>query len=179
MSRFRFVMAVVLVALVAACSGGGDVSSSDPAGSGNGDDSSDESSEDLPDNCSLITAEEATALAGYELELGEDSILGCGFLPPDSSVADVVVNTARLEGDAASVASDGFPNATEIIPVAIGADTVAVTDPSGDTIASIITGDGGRFVELAIVFIGIDPDDTARIEEAAQLAVTGLERWQG
>jgi hypothetical protein len=77
------------------------------------------------------------------------------------------------------VASDGFPNATEIIPVAIGADTVAVTDPSGDTIASVITGDDGRFVELAIVFIGIDPDDTARIEEAAQLAVTGLERWQG
>lgn len=175
MARFGYVLALALVVLVSACSGDGDVSSPDPEGSGNGG----ESSGDLPDNCSLITAEEATALAGYELELGEDSILGCGYLPPGSSVADVVVNTARLDGDAAAVAAEGFPNAIDIIPVDVGDDTVAVTDPSGDTIASIITGDGGRFVELAIVFVGIDPDDPARIEEAAQLAVTALERWDG
>jgi hypothetical protein len=159
MTRFRFVLAL---ALVAACSGDGDASS-----------------EELSDNCSLITAEEASAFAGYELELGEDSILGCGYLPPGSSVADVVVNTALFDGDAASVAGEGFPNASDIIPVEVGADTVAVTTPSGDAIASIITGDGGRFVELAIVFVGIDPDDMARIEEAAQLAVTALGRWQG
>ena len=175
MNRLRSVLAIFLVVLASACSGDGDVSPPDTEVSATGEESGDE----LADNCSLITAEEATALAGYELELGEDSILGCGYLPPDSSVADVVVNTAILDGDAASVASEGFPNATEIIPVGVGDDTVAVTTPTGDTIASIITGDGGRFVELAIVFVGIDPDDTARIEEAAQLAVTALERWRG
>jgi hypothetical protein len=136
-----------------------------------------ETADELPDNCSLITAAEATGLAGYDLEVGEDSILGCGYLPPGSDVADVVVNAVRLEGDAASVAAAGFPNAAEIIPVAVGEDTVAVTTPSGDTVASIITASAGDFIELAIVFLGINPDDTAGIEAAAELAVTALGRW--
>jgi hypothetical protein len=51
--------------------------------------------------------------------------------------------------------------------------------PEGDAVASVITGSDGRIVELAIVFVGIDPTDTARIEEAATLAVTALERWDG
>jgi hypothetical protein len=175
MNRLGSVLAIFLVALIAACSGDGDVSPPDNEVPATGEESSDE----LADNCSLITAEEATIFAGYDLALGEDSILGCGYLPPDSSVADLVVNSAILDGDAASVAGEAYPDATEIIPVGVGDDTVAVTTPSGDTIAAIITRDGGRFVELAIVFIGIDPDETARIEEAAQLAVTALERWDG
>lgn len=135
-------------------------------------------SDETPDNCSLITEEEATALAGYDLEVGEDSILGCGFLPPGSDVADIVVNAVLREGDVASIAAEAFPNATDIIPVDVGEDTVAVTTPSGDAIASVITGDGGRLVELAIVFLLIDPEDTARIEEAAALAVAALDRWE-
>jgi len=173
MNRLRSVLVIFLATLIAACSGDGDVSPPDTEVSATGEESGDE----LADNCSLITPEEATIFAGYDLELGENSILGCGYLPPDSSVADIVVNSAVLDGDAASVAGEAFPDATEIIPVGVGDDTVAVTTPSGDTIAS--TRDGRRFVELAIVFIGIDPDETARIEEAAQLAVTALERWDG
>lgn len=175
MNRLRSVLAIFLVTLMAACSGDGDVSSPDTEVSATGEESSDE----LADNCSLVTAEEATIFAGYELELGEDSILGCGYLPPDSSVADISVYTAILDGDAASVAGEAYPDATEIVAVGVGDDTVAVTTPSGETIAAIITRDGGRFVELAIVFVGIDPGETARIEEAAQLAVTALERWDG
>jgi hypothetical protein len=110
-------------------------------------------------------------------EVGEDSVLGCGFLPPGSDVADIVVNALLRDGDVASLAAEGFPNATDIIPVDVGEDTVAVTTPSGDAIASVITASGGRLVELAIVFLLIDPEDTARIEEAATLAVTALERW--
>jgi hypothetical protein len=84
-----------------------------------------------------------------------------------------------LDGDTASVAASGFPNADQIITVDVGEDTVAVTTPEGDAVASVITGSDGRIVELAIVFVGIDPTDTARIEEAATLAVTALERWDG
>ena len=134
--------------------------------------------EEAPDNCSLITQEEATALAGYDLEVGQDSILGCGYLPPGSDVADIVVKAVLLEGDVASIAAEGFPNATDIIPVDIGEDTVAVTTPSGDAIASVITASGGRLVELGIVFLGIDPGDSGRIEDAATLAVTALGRWE-
>jgi len=50
-----------------------------------------------PDNCSLITPDEATALAGYELEVGEDSILGCGYLPPGSDGRSGVGQTHSAE----------------------------------------------------------------------------------
>jgi hypothetical protein len=61
----------------------------------------------------------------------------------------------------------------------VGDDTVAVTTPAGDAVASIVTASDGKILELAIVFLLIDPSDTARVEEAAQLAVTALGRWDG
>ncbi|MGA9595465.1 MAG: hypothetical protein WBV06_04875 [Acidimicrobiia bacterium] len=131
-----------------------------------------------PDNCSLITAEEATALAGHTLDAGEDSMLGCGFIPPDGSIADMSVIAFERDGDAASVAATDFPDAAQTIPVSVGTDTVAVTNPEGDTVGAIVTGDGGRFVELQIIFLGIDPGDMSRIEDAAQLATKALGRWQ-
>ncbi|HSJ83911.1 MAG TPA: hypothetical protein VLA91_08850 [Acidimicrobiia bacterium] len=176
-----------LMILVWACGGEGDgtgttdvaaaETETDGTEAAESTETSEATEEEAPDNCSLITQEEATALAGYDLEVGEDSILGCGYLPPGSDVADIVVNAVLLEGDVASIAAEGFPNATDIIPVDVGEDTVAVTTPSGDTVASVITASGGRLVELAIVFLGIDPGDTGRIEEAATLAVTALDRW--
>jgi hypothetical protein len=133
---------------------------------------------ELPDVCSLITEEEASALAGHDLVVGGDSFLGCGFAPPDSDVADLTVNAVFNEGDAATVTAAGFPNADEIIPVGVGEDTVAVTTPAGDAVASIVTASDGKVVELALVFLLIDPEDMTRIEEAAELAVTALGRWE-
>lgn len=86
-----------------------------------------------------------------------------------------MVNALLRESDVASIAAEAFPNGNDINEV--GEDTVAATTPSGDTVASVITASGGRLVELAIVFLGIDPGDSARIEEAANLAVAALERW--
>ena len=43
--------------------------------------------------------------------------------------------------------------------------------------ASIVTGSDGMILELGTLFLGIDPSDAARIEEAGQLAVTTLARW--
>jgi hypothetical protein len=172
---------VALMALVSACGGdagsGTDETSTSVEAEPDDEDSSEEG--ELPDNCTLVTAEEATALAGYELEMSEDSPAGCAFLPPGSDVADMVVNTVFADGDATTVASNGFPNAAEIIPVSVGGDTVAVTTPAGDAVASIVTASDGKILELAIVFLLIDPSDTARVEEAAQLAVTALGRWGG
>jgi hypothetical protein len=164
--------------LLGAACGGDDDTESPPRDDGASTDTEPAGGE-APDACSLVTAEEATAFAGYELVMGQDSPLGCSYLPPDSNVADVVVRAVLLDGDTASVAANGFPNADQIITVDVGEDTVAVTTPEGDAVASVITGSDGRIVELAIVFVGIDPTDTARIEEAATLAVTALERWDG
>ena len=185
MRRSTAWLLVVLMLLAWACGGEGDGTGASGVTTAESETESTDApepteapEEEMPDTCSLITVEEATALAGYELKVGEDSILGCGFLPPGSDVADIVVNAVLREGDVASIAAEGFPNATNIIPVDVGEDTVAVTTPSGDAIASVITASGGRLVELAIVFLLIDPEDTARIEEAAALAVTALSRWE-
>jgi hypothetical protein len=181
MRRSTAWLLVGLMVLAWACGGEGDgAEASDVATAEtetDGTEAPEATEEETPDNCSLITEEEATALAGYDLEVGGDSILGCGYLPPGSDVADIVVNALLRDGDVATLAAEGFPNATDIIPVDVGEDTVAVTTPSGDAIASVITASGGRLVELAIVFLLIDPEDTARIEEAATLAVTALDRW--
>ena len=186
MRRFTVSLLAGLTLLVWACGAGDgvesattDATSADTAPAGGEESETEPAGAEEPDNCSLITSDEATALAGYELKVGEDSILGCGYLPPGSDVAALAVNTAILEGDAASIAAQGFPNAEDIITVDVGEDTVAVITPAGDTVASIITGDSGRFVELTVVFLGIDPGDQARIEEAAALAVTALDRWEG
>ena len=140
--------------------------------------SADTTGDGAPDNCSLITADEATALAGHTLTVGEDSMLGCGYLPSGSDVADMSVIAFTRDGDAASVAATDYPDAAETIPVAVGGDTVAVTTPEDDAVAAIITGDGGRFVELQVVFLSIDPTDTSGIERAAELATTALGRWK-
>jgi hypothetical protein len=185
----RLLVMTTLLALLAACGNGqgGATNDTDEQTTTNETDTTDTEDleeedeadeEELPDRCSLITEEEASSLAGYELEVGGDSFLGCGYIPPDSSVADITVNAVLAEDDAATVTAAGFPNANEIIPVAVGEDTVAVTTPSGDAVASIVTASDGRVVELALVFLLIDPDDTARIEEAAELAVTALGRWE-
>jgi hypothetical protein len=104
-------------------------------------------------------------------------MLGCGYLPPGTSVADLTVGAFARDGDAASVAANDYPDAGETIPVAVGTDTVAVTTPADGAVAAIVTGDGGRIVELQVVFLETDPTGTARIEQAAQPATTALSRW--
>jgi hypothetical protein len=177
---------VGLMVLASACGGEGDgteasdVTTAETEAEGTeAPESTEATEEEPPDNCSLITEEEATSLAGHDLEVGGDSILGCGFLPPGSDVADIVVNAVLREGDVASIAAEGFPNATDIIPVDVGEDTVAVTTPSGDAIASVITASGGRLVELAIVFPldrsgGHGPDRRSRWSRSDRFEQMGL-----
>lgn len=180
MARATIIL-VLLMSLLAACSGTkGTNSTTTTTGAGSATTqttAADTSGGEPPSNCSLITAGEATALAGHTLEVGQDSMLGCGFLPPGSGVADMSVIAFERSGDAASVAATDYPLAAETIPVSVGKDTVAVTTPQDDAVAAIITGDGGRFVELQVVFLAISPGDTSGIEAAAQLAVTALGRW--
>jgi hypothetical protein len=181
MARVAIVM-VLFMSLLAACSNQGtNTTTTTTMGTettaATGTTVADTAGGEAPGNCSLITADEATALAGHPLEVGEDSMLGCGYIPPGSSVADMSVIAFERDGDAASVAATDYPNAAETIPVSVGSDTVAVTTPEDDAVAAIITGDGGRFVELQVVFLEIAPGDVSGIEAAAQLATTALGRW--
>lgn len=175
MTRLARLLLVMALALLGACSGGGDAEEGDSPGGT--DEQSDDSGE--VDSCTLLSNEEVSALAGYELAADEDSPLGCPYIAPGENVADVRVVAVISEGGAMAVAERGFPDAAEIMPVSVGEDTVAVTDPAGDAIASIVTASGDRVVELSVIFIDVPPDDPTRIEEAANLAVTALERFGG
>ena len=155
MARVAIIL-VLLTSLLAACSGNQGTNTTTTTTTTAGTETTattettvaDTTGGTTPNNCLLITADEATALAGHTLEVGQDSMLGCGYLPPDSNVADMSVIAFERNGDAASVAATDYPNAAETIPVSVGSDTVAVTTPEDDAVAAIITGDGGRFVEL-------------------------------
>lgn len=179
------IVTLILLSLLAACSGdqGTDATTTTTTAAAGTTMATETTAPDTsggaaPDNCSLITAEEATALAGHTLDVGEDSMIGCGFVPPGESVADMSVLAFESDGDAASVTAADYPDAAETIPVSVGGDTVAVTTPEDDAVAAIITDDGGHFVQLQVVFLDIAPTDTAGIEKAAELATTALSRWK-
>jgi hypothetical protein len=148
---------------------------------GPSDDDSDDDADDATldvDNCSLLTDEEASTLAGEELAAqAGDSPLGCPYSPPGEVVGDVVVNSIRYDGDLVTLAADGFPNAESVTPIDdVGEQAVAVSTPAGDAVASILARQGDLVVELQIVFVGIEPDDTAALQTAGEYAATALGR---
>jgi hypothetical protein len=143
------------------------------------DDSADDDDAALDvDNCSLLTDEEASTLAGEELAAqAGDSPLGCPYAPPDEVVGDIVVNSVRHDGDLASLAATGFPNAASVTPIdGVGEESVAVLTPAGDAVASILARQGDLVVELQVVFLLIEPDDTAAVQIAGEYAAIALER---
>jgi hypothetical protein len=172
-TRLRTIVVVAAAAalLGAGCGGGDD--------SANGDDG-DGADGDTVDSCSLLTDEEVSALAGDELVAGEGTSSICPYIPPGADVADVILTTAERAGDAMSIAEAAFPNADSITAVDdVGADTVAVTDPSGGAIGAILTVREGRVVELNVIFLSIDPGDSEGIRAAAEVAVLALDRLTG
>jgi hypothetical protein len=135
--------------------------------------------QEIPDQCTLLTDEEVSTLAGHEVVAADgDSFLGCAYAPPDEIIGDVVVNAGFGDGDARAVAAEGWPDAAQVIPIDVGGDTVAVTSPEDDGVVSVITASDGRFVQLVVTFLFIEATDTEQIDLAAQLAVTALDRWE-
>ncbi|MGH9133742.1 MAG: hypothetical protein ACRDZZ_07380 [Ilumatobacteraceae bacterium] len=195
--RTAALLAGVLVLAVSGCGGDDDSDDADVAAddtsitddesnddessdeSGDGDDDAGDAAGGLDvDNCSLLTDEEATALAGEELAAqAGDSPAGCAYSPPGEVVGDVVVRSVRYDGDLETLAAQGFPNADSVIPLdGIGDEAVAVTTPAGDATASILARQGDLVVELQVVFLLIEPDDAAALADAGSFAATALGR---
>ena len=185
MPRVAGLLASALLVTVSGCggdddgdAGDGDITIADePTDDADDDDDADDATLDV-DNCSLLTDEEASTLAGEELAAqAGDSPLGCPYSPPGEVVADVVVNSIRYNGDLETLAADGFPNAESVTPIDdVGDQAVAVSTPAGDAVASIVARQGDLVVELQIVFVGIEPDDTAALQTAGEYAATALGR---
>lgn len=127
-------------------------------------------------NCDLLTDAEVSEMAGFELVSGEDSFLGCPYTLPGDLTAQVTVGSAALDQTLRSRVEQGYPRAADIIDVGAGEETLAVLTPTGDTVAAIVTARDGRFVELGLFMLGIEPGETARIRAAAAYAVKALGR---
>jgi hypothetical protein len=128
-------------------------------------------------NCELLTDAEVSEMAGFELVSGEDSFLGCPYTIPGDLTAQVTVGSAALDQTLRSRVEQGYAQAADIIDVdGAGEETFAVLTPTGATVAAIVTARDGRFVELGLFMLGIEPGDMARIRAAAAYAVKALER---
>lgn len=159
-----------LVGLVPAC--GSDDDDATGASNDTVDEVLDEEGLDV-DSCTLLTNEEVSAFAGYELEATEDGPLGCAFVEPGEVVGDLTVHSYRGSGDAAAEGAEIVPGAEIINLDGIGDDAVALN--VGGSVNFLVARQGDLFVVLVTTFLGVTPD-SVELDGAAQLASTALGR---
>ncbi len=163
--RYALVTAMTMVAALGACSGGNDPASGGSAGGG----------EALEvDNCTLLTSDEVSALAGEQLNVTEDGPLGCAYVRPGEVVGQFSIRSYRQPGDAAAAASKLAPSLQVIRINGVGDDAVALAD-SDESVNFLIAHKGDLFVELVMTFLDITPNSPA-LAKAGQLASTALAR---
>lgn len=170
-------MAVTVLALVfvAGC-GGGD---SPGGGTGNGDGTQNLVPDELEgldvDNCSLLTDQEVSALAGEELVVAEDTPLGCGWVIPGEPMHQFGVQSYRGDGDSSAAAMVLVDNPEQIIDLdGVGDDAVAVST-YGEVINWVIARKGNLFVVINQGFLGLEPTPSD-LDRSGELAATALGR---
>jgi hypothetical protein len=127
------------------------------------------------DSCALITDEEATEMAGEELEAAEDSPFGCPFVVPGEVIGEFTVRGYVGEGDATTAASEIVPDAAEVIPIdGIGDDAVIISS-NGEVIDFVVVRQGDRFVLLNTTFLLFEPG-TEEADRLTALAGVALQR---
>lgn len=172
---------VVLVGGAGACGGdddddqvGGDSTEEtvdDGGGDGSGEDAADE---DLQvDNCTLLTNEEVSGLAGAELEASEDSMLGCAWVVPGEVVADFTLDSFRSDQSALDHGAELAPSAEVIELDGVGDEAVALAVDG--SVNFIVAKQGDLGVVLVTTFLDVTPDSPA-LDAAGELAVTALGR---
>jgi hypothetical protein len=163
--RYAVVVAMTVVAALGACSGDKDPTTGGSSGGG----------EPLEvDNCTLLTSDEVSELAGKELNATEDSPLGCAYVRPGKVVGEFSIRSYRQPGDAAAAAAKLAPSLQVIRMDGIGDDAVALADSDG-SVNFLIARKGDLFVELVTTFLDVTPNSPA-LEKAGKLASTALGR---
>lgn len=173
---------VVITVLVGAGCGGGD---SDDAGSGDAsgaaaevdegvgsDDHVDDAQLDV-DNCTLLTNEEVSTLAGKELESDLDSALGCAWVVPGEVVGDFTLDSFRSGTSAADYGAALAPSAEITSLDGVGDDAVALAVDG--SVNFVVAKQGDLGVVLVTTFLDVTPGSPS-LEAAGELAMTALGR---
>lgn len=163
-------LAAVMMGLLGGCGDDGGSDGGNPAE--NALDGGDTSLE--VDNCTLLTSEEVSGLAGTQLEASEDSPLGCPYSEPGEVMGLFGIRSYRQGGDAAAAAAELAPDLTVIPMSGVGDDAVALSDSDG-SVNFLIAHKGDLFVELVMTFLDVTPESPS-LQQAGQLASTALGR---
>lgn len=166
--RWAVALAVAAMATLGACGGDG----------GSGSDAVDEALEGggtlEVDNCTLLTNEEVSSLAGFALESSGDSPMGCAYPQPGEVMGEFSIRSYRGSGDATAAAAELAPS-LQVIPLSgVGDDAVALSDSDG-SVNFLIARKGDLFVELVMTFLDVTPESPS-LDQAGQLASTALGR---
>lgn len=127
------------------------------------------------DNCSLLTDDEVSELAGEELVVDEDTPLGCGWVVPGEIIHQFGIQAYQGGGDSATAASVLVNDPEQVIDLdGIGDDAVAVST-YGEVINWVIARKGNRFVVINQGFVGLEVTP-GELQRSGELATTALAR---
>lgn len=126
------------------------------------------------DDCTLLTDEEVSSLAGTALLATEDSFLGCGYVGEGEVVADFSIRSYSAAGaSAAELGAELAPSANVIPLDGVGDEAVAL-EVDG-SVNFLLARSDDLVVEMVMTFLDVTPD-SPELERASELAVLALGR---
>ncbi|MBI2169177.1 MAG: hypothetical protein HYU28_06695 [Actinobacteria bacterium] len=178
MRRVVSIGAVFVFVLAAACGDGDDSSEAVDKAI---DEALDEAEEELGDgeeldvdDCTLLTNEEVSDLAGTDLASTEDSFLGCGWAEEGEVVADFSIRSFRSDAGVAEYSKELAPDAKLVEIAGVGEEAAGLVG-TDDEVNFLVARDGDLFVEMVMTFLDVPPD-SENFEKAKELAKKALER---
>lgn len=160
--------AAILAALMAAGCGGRSTADQSAADAVTGTETAN------VDNCTLVTDEEASRLAGRELKHGEDGPLGCPYTPPGSLMGYFIVRVFDGKGPAKD--NFGEHSADTVVHEIQGVGDSAAVLARDDDVNFIIVQKDGRYIQFVTTFIDDMTLGSPRVKQGLELALTAIGR---
>ena len=125
-------------------------------------------------NCSLVTDEEATKLAGRKLTHGEDSPLGCPYKREGSTLGYFIVRAFNGKGPAKD--NMGPHSSSTVVHEISGVGDSAAVLVEGKHVNFLIVQKGSRYVQFVTTFLSAMNVGSPKLKEAQDLALVALDR---
>jgi len=133
-------------------------------------------SDDIPPYCSLFTQQEVAELMGKAVKPGEETPLGCAWIP-EGKMSSYLTVYIKTESQTAKKAIGARQGDFEVIDVSgVGDDAVAVIRKSSQRVLDMYVHKGKYLVRFNMPFLKIMPNGNEfdNFKKAAQKAVNRL-----